>query len=92
LLSSHERSRALEFDQVRTLLDAVPTAVLLAGADGRVLARQLSRRNLVRPSTLMRCRMCSPRRCWPAFGPGARELFATRADGSELPVDVECRP
>ncbi|MUV13666.1 sensor histidine kinase [Noviluteimonas gilva] len=90
LLSSHERGRALALDQVRILLDAVPTAILLAGADGRVVLANSAAASLfgyshdamphVFADTLV-----------PAFDQGARELFATRADGSELPVDVECR-
>jgi two-component system sensor kinase FixL len=90
LLSSHERNRALEFDQVRTLLDAVPTAVLLAGADGRVLLANSAAETLFgHPRDAMPHVFAET--LLPAFGPGARELFATRADGSELPVDVECR-
>ena len=75
---------------MRTLLDGVPTAVLLAGDDGRVVLANTAAETLFgHPRDAMPNVFADT--LVPAFDQGARELFATRADGSELPVDVQCR-
>ncbi len=90
LLNPQARAHRLPFAEMRALMDAVPGALLLAGGHGRVLLANTAAEGLfgyphdamphVFADTLV-----------PSFDEGARELFATRADGSELPVDVECR-
>ena len=91
LLHAPHREQRFAIDEVRALLDAIPSALLLAGDDGRVILANTAAETLfgyphdamprVFADTLV-----------PSYGLGSRELLATRADNSELPVDVECRP
>ena len=90
LLSPHPRELRVPLGDLRAVLDAVPTALLLAGPDGRVkLANTAAEALFGYPPDAMPHVFADT--LVPSFDQGARELYATRADGSELPVDVECR-
>jgi two-component system sensor kinase FixL len=90
LLAPHARPHRLPLAEMRALMNAVPGALVLAGDNGRVLLANTAAEALFGYAHDAMPHVFADSLV-PSFDGGARELFATRADGSELPVDVECR-